>query len=468
MSERYDLTVVGLGSGGLVAADFAAALGLRVAAVEAHRIGGDCLWTGCVPSKALLASAKVAHHMRTAGRYGVAAVEPDVDLEAVWRRIKDVQRSIATTDDSPEHLQQKGVEVVMGRATLRGPHQVEVDGRVLETRYVLIATGSRPAVPDVGGLDRAGYLSSETIFELDRPPASLTVIGGGPIGVELAQACRRLGLRVTLLQRGPRLLPRDEPELAEVVAEVLRGEGVDLHLSAEVHGVTAEDGAHVVRAGAGGEELEVRAEGVLVAAGRTPNTEGLGLEGLGVSVGRRGIETDARSRTRIPSIYAVGDVAGRHLFTHAAANEAAAAVRDMFFPGSGKPSGQVPWCTFTDPELASVGLTASAATEQHGADAVRTWRRELTQSDRARADGATAGRIVLVTVKERLVGAHVLAPAAGEMIHELALAVSERRRLRELAGLIHVYPTVSTSFQQIAAEAAYEHARRFSRLVRRG
>jgi pyruvate/2-oxoglutarate dehydrogenase complex dihydrolipoamide dehydrogenase (E3) component len=243
---------------------------------------------------------------------------------------------------------------------------------------------------------------------------------------------------------------------------------VDLHLGAEVHGVTAEDGAHVVRAGAGGEELEVRAEGVLVAAGRTPNTEGLGLEGLGVSVGRRGIETDARSRTRIPSIYAVGDVAGRHLFTHAAANEAAAAVRDMFFPGSGKPSGQVPWCTFTDPELASVGLTASAATEQHGADAVRTWRRELTQSDRARADGATAGRIVLVTVKERLVGAHVLAPAAGEMIHELALAVSERRRLRELAGLIHVYPTVSTSFQQIAAEAAYEHARRFSRLVRRG
>lgn len=467
MSRRYDLVIVGVGSGGLVAADFAATLGLRVAAVEAHRIGGDCLWTGCVPSKALLASAKVAHHMRRAAEYGIRPVEPDVDLEAVWARIRSVQDAIATTDDSPEHLEAKGVEVVHGAATIVSAHEVEVGGRRLDTRFILIATGSRPAVPDIDGLAEAGYLTSETLFELERPPASLVVVGGGPIGVELAQGCRRLGLPVTLLQRGARLLPRDEPELTKRVPDILRREGVEVQLDADLQRVRVEDGSLVVHARLGEAERTFRAGGILVAAGRTPNVDALGLAQLGIEVGPSGIVTDARSRTSVASIYAVGDVTGRQLFTHAAANQAAAAVRDMFFPGAGRPSALVPWCTFTDPELASVGLTAGAAAAQHGAGVTRTWTRELRDSDRARADGATDGAIVLVTAKEKLVGAHVLAPAAGEMIQELALAIDQGLKLRDLASLVHVYPTVATGIQQLAGEAGYERAKRFGWLVRR-
>ena len=232
MKPDYDLVVVGLGSAGIVAAEFAADLGLRVAAVEASRIGGDCLWTGCVPSKALLASARVAHHMRTANRYGIAPVEPDVDLVAVWQRIRAIQQEIATTDDSPEHFRELGVELIFGRAQLTGLTTVEVGDRQLGTRYILIATGSRPAMPKLDGLADAGFVTSETIFELERPPRSIVVLGGGPIGVELAQGCRRLGISVTLLQRGARLLPRDEPELTSIVEQVLRDEGVDVRLGA--------------------------------------------------------------------------------------------------------------------------------------------------------------------------------------------------------------------------------------------
>jgi pyruvate/2-oxoglutarate dehydrogenase complex dihydrolipoamide dehydrogenase (E3) component len=464
VSHDYDLVVVGVGSAGLVAVEFAAQLGLRVAAVEASRVGGDCLWTGCVPSKALLASAKVAHHMRTAGGYGILSVEPEVDLEAVWRRIRAIQEEIASTDDSPDSIRERGVELLFGRARLASPHAVEVNGRRLDTRYVLLATGSRPAVPRVSGLGEAGFVTSETVFELERPPRRLAVLGGGPIGVELAQACRRLGMEVALFQRGARLLPRDEPELAAIVDDVLRREGVAVHLRADVRGVESENGRRFVDAG--GTKLEV--DSILVATGRSPNVEGLGLDDVGIETGSRGIAVDDRLRTSVGSVYAVGDVAGRYLFTHNAAHEAAVAVRNMFFPGSSSPSELVPWCTFTDPELASAGLTVTAARERHGEEAVEVWRRSLEHSDRARAEGTTEGKVVLVTAKEKLVGAHVLAPGAGELIQALALAIRQGAKLRELAGLVHVYPTIATSVQQLAGHAAYAYGRRWGRLLRVG
>jgi len=460
----YDLVVVGLGSAGLVAAEFASKLELRVAAVEASRVGGDCLWTGCVPSKALLASAKVARHMRTADRYGITPVEPEIDLAAVWRRIRTIQQEIATTDDSPDTLRERGVELVFGRARIAAPHTVEVDGRELSTRFVLIATGSRPAEPPVTGLPDAGFLTSETIWELEQPPRSLAVLGGGPIGVELAQACRRLGIEVTLFQRGERLLPRDEPALAAIVEQVLRDEGVDVRLGAHVESVSSANGRTVVI----GNGTRVAADAILVATGRTPNVDGLGFEGLGIETGPRGIKVDARLRTSVDSVYAVGDVAGRHLFTHNAAHEAAVAVRNMFFPGSSRPAELVPWCTFTDPELASAGLTGAAAAARHGETATRVWRRPLAHSDRARAESATAGEIVLVTAKGKLVGAHVLAPAAGELIQMLALAIRDGIKLRELAGLVHVYPTFATSVQQLAGDAAYDYGRQWARRLRIG
>lgn len=460
---RYDLVIVGMGSGGLVAAEFAASLGLRVAAVERQRVGGDCLWTGCVPSKALLASAKVAHHLRTADRYGLEAVEPEIDLAAVWRRIRAIQEQIAETDDDPARYEAMGVELVRGEARLAGENAVAVGERVLETRRILLCTGSRPRTPDIPGLEEAGFLTSENVFELESPPRSVVILGGGPIGVELAQAMNRLGIRMTLLQKGDRLVPRDEPELAELLAGVLRDEGVDVRLDTEASRVTRERELKIVES-TKGERFE--AEEILVAAGRTPTTDGLGLEEAGVEVERRGVVVDERMRTTVSSIYAVGDVAGRYLFTHTAGHEAALAVRDMFFPGKGKVSDLVPWTTFTDPELAHIGLTIAEAEEQHGAKKVAVARVDLSHSDRARADGMTEGRIVLVTARDKLVGAHILAPTAGEMIHEPTLAIRREMKLRELASMIHVYPTMTTSINLLAAEAAYRYARRFGWLVR--
>lgn len=465
---QYDLTVVGMGSGGLTAAKFAASLGLRVAAVERDRLGGDCLWTGCVPSKALLASAKVAHHIRTADDYGLRAQDPVADLPRVWQRLRAIQDDIAETDDSPERYTALGVDLVFGQARVAGPHAVEVDGRMLTTRFMLLCTGSRPAVPAIAGLPQAGYLSSHNLFTLTDPPRSCVVIGGGPIAVEMAQAMNRLGIEVHLLQRADRLLGRDEPELADLLTDQLRDEGLDVNLGVETRQVRVENGRKIVEGMQNGVSREWSGQEILVAAGREPTLDGLGLDDVGVRTGPRGIEVDDHLRTSIESIYAAGDVAGRFLFTHSAAYEAVLATRNMFFPGKSKPVDLVPWCTFTDPELAHAGLTVAEAREKHGDD-VEVARVDLEHSDRARADGATAGRVVLVTAKGRLVGAHILAATAGEMIHEPALAIHQKLKLRDLAGLIHVYPTLTTSLNLLAADAAYEQASSLPRwLVSRG
>jgi len=282
----------------------------------------------------------------------------------------------------------------------------------------------------------------------------------------MAQAFRRLGAPATVLQRGPRILPRDEPELVAVLERVLRDEGVDLEVGVEVRRVTVEGGAKVVHGTVGGTPGRWAADEILVAAGRRPNVEGLGLEEVGVGVGPRGIAVDDRSRTAVASIYAAGDVTGRHRFTHAAADEAVRAVRDMFFPGRGRAGALVPWCTFTDPELAHVGMTVAQARAAHR-DRVRVFRSDLAHSDRARCDGATDGAVIIVTARQRVVGAHILAPAAGEMIAELSTAIHRRLKLAELAGIPHVYPTVSIAVGQLGAEAAFDAARRFRWLVRR-
>lgn len=469
MSRRYDLVIVGMGSGGMVAAEFAAGLGLRVAVVERDRVGGDCLWTGCVPSKALLASAKVAHHVRTAERWGLPAPPPGaVDTGPVFARIRAVQAAIAATDDDPERFRRLGVELVAGHGRLAGPRAVEVGGRVLRTRFVLLCTGSRPAVPAVPGLAEAGYLTSETVFGLARAPRRLVAVGGGPIAVELAQGLSRLGVAVTVLQRAPGILPRDEPELVALLARRLADEGVDLRLSVAVERVGVEGGAKVVEGTEAGRPARWEADEILVGTGRRPNVEGLGLEEAGVRVGRRGVEVDDRMRTSAAWVYAAGDVAGRHLFTHSAAHEALRAVRDMFFPGRGRVSPLIPWCTFTDPELAHAGLTAAEARAAHG-DGVTVRRIDLAHSDRARADGDDTGRAIAVCDRRgRLLGAHVLAPNAGELIHELALLVKDGRRLTDLSSLVHVYPTLATSVGQLAAEATFESAGRLRWLVRLG
>lgn len=462
MGRRYDLVIVGMGSGGMPAAEFAASLGLKVAVVERGRVGGDCLWTGCVPSKTLLASAKIAHHIRHADHWGLTG-RPDleVDTSLIWKRIRAVQDQIAATDDSPDRYSSLGVEMIRGTGRVSGPRTVMVDGQELSTRYILLCTGSRPAKPPIPGLAEAGYLTSENLWDLDRAPASVVAIGAGPIGIELAQGLSRLGAKVTVLQRGASALPKDEPALVGMLLDRLGEEGVDLRFNVDVERVEMVDGRKVVHATEAGSPASWTAEDVLVGVGRRPNIEDLGLEAAGVRVGPKGVEVDDRMRSSVSSIYAAGDVAGRYLFTHSAAHEALRAVRDMFYPGKGTVSEVVPWCTFTDPELAHAGLTEAEARSKHG-KGVRVWQVDLTHSDRARAEGHSLGRVIAVCGRKGdLLGAHVLGPNAGELIHELALLIRQGGRLVELSSLIHVYPTWSTSIANLAAEATFERARRF-------
>ncbi|CAA9490397.1 MAG: Mercuric ion reductase [uncultured Solirubrobacteraceae bacterium] len=463
-AARLDLIIVGMGSAGMVAAQFASTLGIRVACAERDRIGGDCLWTGCVPSKALLASAKAAHAMRNADAYGLAAVDPAVDTARVWARIHAIQDEIAATDDNADRFRRLGVDVLDGAARLLSPTTLRVGEVQHATRFVLLATGSRPALPQIDGLAAAAPLTSERIFTLTQAPASVVMIGGGPITIELAQALVRLGVPVTVLQSGPRILPREEPALARRLLARLRAEGVEVVTGVDADRVSVGAGgaAKTVHAG----ERSWTAQELFVGAGRAPNVEDLGLEEAGVRLGPRGVVVDRALRSSVASVYAAGDVAGRHIFTHAAGYEAARAVRNMFFPGSSSGPYLVPWCTFTDPELARAGLTEAQARAQHGDRAVRVWRQDLAHSDRARTESASDGELRIVTAKGRVVGAHLLAPNAGEVIGELALAIDRRLKLTDLANVVHVYPTIALAIQQLAAEAAYAAARRVRWLVR--
>ena len=466
MADRYDLVIVGMGSGGMVAAEFAATLELKVAVAERGRVGGDCLWTGCVPSKALLAAGKVAHHMRTADDFGIEPVEPRVDRGSVWKHINAVQQEIASTDDNPQRFVDMGIDIVYGSAKLTGKNTVQVCDQTLQTRYVLICTGSRPADPPIEGLHEAGFVTSESLFELEEVPASFVEIGGGPICVEMVQGFTRLGIPATLLQKGPRVLPRDERALVDKLVDKLRTEGIDLRFNVETEKVTVENGKKIVHGTEDGKPATWTADELLVAVGRVPNKEGLGLEELGIECTPKAIVVDNRGRTSVDTVYACGDVAGRFLFTHSAAYEGVRAVRDMFFPGKGKVVASVPWCTFTDPELAHTGLTEAEARAQHG-DSIEVWHQDLEHNDRARADGASEGAIMIITDKKKIVGAHILAPAAGEMIHEFALAIEEGVKLNELAQFMHVYPTYATSIGQLAGDAAFEKAEKLRWLVKR-
>src|SRR4051794_29609662 len=461
MPQRYDLIIVGMGSGGMVAAEFASTLDLRVSAVERDRVGGDCLWTGCVPSKALIASARAAHTMRHADRYGIEAVEPTVDTARVFERIRGVQRQIAEAEDNADRFRDMGLDVLVGHpARVTDRHRVSVDGDELEGRFILLCTGSRPVVPPIEGIEEAGYLTSETVWDLERAPESMAFIGAGPISIELAQAFCRLGVKVTVLQNGDRILPRDEPDLVSVLQDSVEEEGVDVRLGVDIARVEIEDGKKVVYGTEDGQERRWEGAEILVGAGRRPNVAGLGLENLGIELNRHGVVVDNRSRTKVDSIYAVGDIAGGYLFTHMAGYEGVRAVRDMFFPGKGKVTDFVPWCTFTDPELAHAGLTVSEAEEQLGSDDVEVWRQDLVHSDRARADGATKGAIVIVTHRKRGVGAALPAAAGGEMIPEPGLANKGGRQLADIANLIHVYPTYGTTIGLLAADSAFESAQK--------
>ncbi len=447
MNESYDLVIIGGGSAGLTAAGFAVQLGARVALVEKHRIGGDCTWTGCVPSKTLLKAAKVAHQMRTADRHGLTPVEPKVDLASVMAHVRAVIAEVYE-HESPEALRADGIDVFLGAARFLDPHTLAVGEATLTARHFLIATGAHPFIPPVAGLDGVDYLTYESVWELGVLPRHLLVVGAGPIGCEMAQAFRRLGSQVTLVASRDRVLPRDDPAASRVLGEVFAAEGIALRYNARAERAWQdENGIHLV---AGGDEL--LGDALLVAAGRRPNVDGLDLEKAGVAYSAQGIQVDEHLRTSQRHIYAAGDCIGSHQFTHYAGWQAFMAVRNALLPGASKGvTDLVPWTTFTDPEVAHVGLLEEQAREKFGG-AVMTCQWPMEKVDRARAEGDTAGFIKLVHKKDgTLLGATVVAGRAGEMIHEWIVALDRGLKVGDLANAIHVYPTYSTASMQAAA-----------------
>jgi pyruvate/2-oxoglutarate dehydrogenase complex dihydrolipoamide dehydrogenase (E3) component/uncharacterized membrane protein YdjX (TVP38/TMEM64 family) len=438
---RYNLVVVGAGTAGLVSAAGAAGLGARVALVERTLLGGDCLNVGCVPSKALLAAARVAATARDGGAFGVRATGVQVDFPAVMERMRRLRATIAPNDGVPRFTR-LGVDVYLGQGRFTGPSQLEVDGQEIAFARAVIATGARAEVPPLPGLAEAGYLTNETLFWLTELPRRLVVVGGGPIGCEMAQAFVRFGADVTLIEAGAHLLPREDPDAAAIVERRLQAEGVRLVFGASVTQVVRQDGRRVVHYSSGDRTEAVVCDRILVAVGRTPNLDGLDLEAAGVAHTRHGVTVDDHLRTTNRRIYAAGDVASRFKFTHTADALARIVIANALFLGRKKASAlHVPWCTYTEPEVAHVGLYEQEARER-GLD-VDTITVPLHDVDRAVLDGADDGflRVHLKRGKDRILGATLVAEHAGDVISELTLAMTGGLGLGTIASTIHPYPT---------------------------
>ena len=472
MAYSYDLVIIGGGSAGIVASRFARQLGLSVALVEKSRIGGDCTWTGCVPSKALLKAANTAHQMRTANRYGLPEPPLQIKLRPVMDRVRAVIDQIYQAE-SPDTLRAEGIDVLIGPARFRDQRTLDVDSRELNARRYLICTGARPVVPPIPGIEDVGYLTYETVWGLEELPERLAIVGGGPIGCELAQAFQRLGSSVTLLEAADRVLPQEEPEASELIGHLLAREGIALRVRSGLK--SAERTPTGIRLSlSDGEQAETDA--LLIAVGRRPQLEGLALEEAGVVYDRNGIRVRRDLRTTRRRIYAAGDCTGGYQFTHYAAYQGFMAVRNAFLPFNQRAVlERVPWATFTDPEVARVGMTESQARERHGAK-TSVSHFPLSEVDRAVTDGQTEGFIKVVHQPNgRLLGATIVALHASEMIHEFALALERGLKLSHLAQLIHVYPTYAFGTQQLAVEWAVDGmlggplgglVRRMARLVR--
>lgn len=449
--ERYDLALIGGGSVGLIAADFARKLGARVILLERDRIGGDCTWTGCVPSKSLLRVAKAAHEMRTAARFGITPEEPEIDMVRVREYLRStIDRIYAGT--TPEALQNKGIDVAYGQAVFADARHITIGDRRIRARKIIIGTGARPFVPPIDGIAEVPYSTYRDIFENDRIPRRLAVVGGGPIGVEIAQAYQRLGARVTVF--ADRLLPKEEPEATEIVRRVLQREGVRI-VPEQVRSVARSGDAIGVRSDSEESECDV----LLVAAGRRPALDGMNLEAAGVGFSDRGIEVNDRLQTSAKNIYAAGDVLGGPQFSHLAGWQGFQAARNALLPGSGSGFGNVlPRVTFCDPEVAQVGKTEAEARAERPADVVvRSW--PIEREDRAVCDDDLDGILKIITTRKgTILGATIVGHRAGEAIMELVLAMQRGIAIDDVAGTMHPYPTYASGVQLLASDIAVERA----------
>jgi len=447
-SFDYNLIVIGAGSAGLVSAYIAAAVKAKVALIEKHKMGGDCLNTGCVPSKALIKSARFIAQARHATRLGLSAVKVDFRFADLMERVQRVVKQVEP-HDSVERYTQLGVDCVQGNARITSPWTVEVDGpegrRELSARALIIAAGARPFVPPIPGLEEVGYLTSDDVWSLRDLPERLLVLGGGPIGCELTQAFARLGAQVTQVEMAPRLMVREDPEISELVMQRFRDEGIDVRLGTRATAFQLSDGEKQLIAERDGKEITIGFDQVLVAVGRAANTSGYGLEEIGVQLSeRRTVAVDDYMQTSLPNVYACGDVAGPYQFTHTAAHTAWYASVNALFGGLRRfkvDYSVIPWATFTDPELARVGLNETEARERGIAYELTTY--GIDDLDRAIADGSAEGLVKVLTEpgKDRILGATVVGEHAGDLIIEFILAMRHGLGLNKILGTIHIYPT---------------------------
>ena len=476
--DTYDLTIIGGGSAGLVLAVAGANLGKKTALVEKHRIGGDCLWTGCVPSKALLKAAKVANYIRNAEKYGVVASNPTPDWQQVIEYVQSTQHAIEEEHDNPERFREMGVDVIFGNGHFESSDTFIVEDtesgetRTLKSKKFVISTGSRPVAPPIQGLQSCDYLDSETVWELAEFPERLLVVGAGPIGIELGQAFHRLGADVTIAQRSGHILTKEDADVSEQMLGYLRVDGLTVRLNTNIAEVAQNhEGTRVVFSSSEDGSVEQTFDKILIAAGRAPNVEGLALDKIGVQVGRRGIEVNNKLQTSVKNIYAAGDVIGHYLFTHVAAFQAQLLLRNIFFPFSKSINyAVVPWTTFCDPEVARCGLTEAEAREKYGDVDVFTL--DQGDVDRAVAEGETQGftKVIASRWSGKILGVHIVGANAGEVIHEYVLAMQMGIPLRKLSGMIHVYPTFSSSTWRVAGKWFSEGTliQTLRKLIRRG
>ena len=449
----YNLVVIGAGAGGLVSAAGAAGVGARVALIEAHLLGGDCLTVGCVPSKALLRCAKAAAAVRHASQYGVK-IEGDVsvDFGFVMERLRRLRASIAPVDSAERYADQLGVDLFIGKGAFTGKKTIEVNGKTLQFSKAVVATGGTASIPNIPGLKEAPYLTNATVFNLTTLPRRLAVIGAGPIGIELAQAFQRLGSQVSVFSRSDTILPKEEPDAATIVENALRRDGVTFVYHVNFRGVESNNGKPPVTIVWDEGKAECRREfdALLIATGRKPTVDGLGLEQAGVEYdARMGVVVNDRLQTTNPDIYAVGDVASRYQFTHMADFGARLVIRNALFFGRDKFSNLlIPWATYTDPEVAHVGLYEKDLAERNIAFA--TFTREFADVDRGIVDGETDGFVKIHVKKgtDQILGATIVGSHAGDMISEITVAMQGGMGLGKLANVIHPYPTTAEAIRQ--------------------
>jgi pyruvate/2-oxoglutarate dehydrogenase complex dihydrolipoamide dehydrogenase (E3) component len=449
---RYNLVVVGAGTAGLVSAAGAAGMGAKVALVERHLMGGDCLNVGCVPSKTIIRAGRALADVRSAGRFGVQVPDgADVDFAAVMERVRRVRAQISPHDSARRFRDEYGVDIFLGGGQFTGRDTVEVDGATLRFERAVIATGARAAVPPIPGLAEAGFLTNETVFNLTEQPARLAILGGGPIGCELAQTFARLGTEVTIIEMAEQFLPREDADAVEVLLRAFERDGVDVRLLTTLTRVEAPGGAKLLQLETDGKPATLEVDEILVGVGRSPNVDGLGLEAAGVAFDRQGIEVNDFLRTSNRRIYAAGDVCSPFKFTHAADFMARAVIQNAFFGFAGRKrvsSLKIPWCTYTDPEIAHVGLYEHDAAAK-GIE-LSTFTVPMSGVDRAIAEGEDEGFVKIHVKKgsDEIVGATAVARHAGEMISELTTAMAGKIGLGKLASVIHPYPTQAEAIRK--------------------